>query len=168
MDKHGWVSVKQLIDGINQSGKYSIDREKLQKIVENDNKGRYRFNENMTKIKACQGHSISWVEPELQYLEPPIYLYHGTTTTALEKIMKSGKISKMSRHDVHLQAKMNKAWQSAIRWKLIPVVLKIAAKDMYHDGAVFGITENEVWCVETVPIKYIVEEIYEVEKDNDE
>lgn len=161
MDKHGWVCVEQLIDRINQSKEYKIDIEKLKEIVKNDNKGRYRFNQDMSKIKACQGHSISWVEPELQYLKPPVYLYHGTTTVALEKIMKSGKISKMSRHAVHLQADIDKAWQSAMRWKLTPVILKIAAMDLYHNGGIFGKTENDVWCIEDIPVKYIVEKIYE-------
>lgn len=34
-----------------------------------DKKGRYRFNKEHTSIKACQGHSIPWVEPEVEYME---------------------------------------------------------------------------------------------------
>lgn len=162
MDKHGWVCVKELINKMNQSGKYHIDMEKLEEIVKNDEKGRYRFNQEHSQIKACQGHSIPWVEPELEYLEPPVYLYHGTTTTALEKIMKSGAVCKMSRHAVHLQVDEKKALQSAKRWHLKPVVLKIAARKMYKDGMIFGKTENNVWCTESVPIQYIVEELYEM------
>ena len=157
MDQHGWVSVEQLIEGINNAGKYRLDREKLEKIVAQDSKGRYRFNADHSKIKACQGHSIPWVQPELEYLSTPDYLYHGTTTAAVEKIMESGAISKMSRHAVHLQADPEKAWQSAIRWRLTPVVLKIDAKRMSGDGFVFGKTENEVWCTESVPVEYIAE-----------
>ena len=142
MDKHGWVDVEQLITGIN-------------------NKGRYRFNEDYTRIKACQGHSIEWVEPELEYKEPPQYLYHGTTTEAYEKIQESGYISKMKRHAVHMQSKKDKAWQSAKRWKKEPLVLQIDAKKMYEDGYVFGVSENEVWVVDKVPVEYIIHEIYE-------
>lgn len=162
MDKHGWVSVEQLIEGINQGGKYHIDMEKLEEIVKNDEKGRYRFNQDKSQIKACQGHSLPWVEPELEYLEPPEYLYHGTTTIALEKIMKSGAICKMARHAVHLQADENKAWTSAWRWHLEPVVLKIAARKMYAEGMIFGKTENDVWCTEMIPVQYIVEQLYEM------
>ena len=74
----------------------------LEEIVETDSKGRYRFNDTKTKIKACQGHSIPGVEPELTYGEPPKYLYHGTNTEALGKIENSGYVSKMKRHAVHL------------------------------------------------------------------
>lgn len=160
MDEHGWVSTERLIKGINESGKYKINLERLQKIVENDSKGRYRFNESGSKIKACQGHSISWVTPEIEYKEPPEFLYHGTTTVALEKIYQSGAISKMSRHAVHMQADEEKAWQSALRWHLKPVVIKIAAKEMHDKGLRLGVTDNEVWCTEEVPIKYVVETLY--------
>lgn len=159
MDQHGWVSVEELICKMNDSGKYQITMEQLEEIVKTDNKGRYRFDETHRKIKACQGHSIAWVSPELEYMTPPEYLYHGTTATALEKIMESGAISKMSRHAVHMQAEEKKAWQSAKRWHLVPVVLKIAAGKMSEDGAVFGKTENDVWCTEQVPIEYISEVI---------
>lgn len=162
MNPQGWVSVEQLIAGINDSGKYRIDFDTLKEIVASDKKGRYRFNDDMTKIKACQGHSITWVTPELEYMNPPEFLYHGTTTEALKKINASGGISKMERHAVHMQADMKKAWKSALRWKKNPVILKIAAAEYAKDGAVFGKTENDVWCTERVPVKYIVERIYEI------
>jgi len=162
MDEHGWVFVEQLIEKINDEQKYSIDIDTLDIIVTTDKKGRYRYDDKKNKIKACQGHSIGWVKPELDYMNPPEFLYHGTTTDALKKIMESGEISRMSRHAVHMQENKNAAWKSAIRWKKNPVVLKIAAKEYSKTGAVFGKTENDVWCTECVPLEYIVEKIYEV------
>ena len=70
MDKHGWVLVEDLIEGVNKGGRYQLDLGKLEAIVAQDSKGRYRFNADHSKIKACQGHSIPWVEPELEYLIP--------------------------------------------------------------------------------------------------
>lgn len=159
MDLHGWVDVEQLITGVNTYSKFHLDKEELEEIVAEDNKGRYRFNENHSRIKCCQGHSIPWVEPELVFCAPPEYLYHGTTTVALEKIMASGSVKKMKRHAVHLQEVEEKAWQSAKRWHLVPVILKIDAKAMAADGYEFGVSENRVWCVEEVPMKYICEKI---------
>ena len=161
MDNHGWVSVDELLSGINKTGRYKIDFEMLKEIVATDNKGRYRFNETKTKIKACQGHSIPWVEPELEYGEPPKHLYHGTNTESLGKIEHSGYISRMKRHAVHLYEDESKVWQSAERWKgKTPVVVKIDSEQMYKDGFVFGKSENAVWCVEEVPVKYIVDRIF--------
>lgn len=162
MDERGWVYVDELIEKINLDGKYSIDYEVLKEIVEKDKKGRYRFDLEMKKIKACQGHSITWVVPELEYKTPPEFLYHGTTTEALKKIVASGYISKMSRHAVHMQAEKEKAWKSAVRWKKNPVILKIAALEYANTGAMFGETENNVWCTDRIPVEYIVEKIYEV------
>lgn len=161
MDKHGWVDTEKLIDGINKKGKYHIDFNELKSIVDNDSKGRYRFNEDYSRIKACQGHSIKCIEPELEYKEPPQYLYHGTTLEAYEMIKETGYISKMERHAVHMQKYKDKAWQSAKRWKKEAVLLQIDSKKMYDDGYIFGISENEVWFVEKVPLKYINHVIYE-------
>ena len=124
-----------------------------------DRKGRYRFSEDGSKIKACQGHSIPWVIPEMEFLAPPAFLYHGTTSAAAEKIRKSGAISKMSRHAVHMQEDPARAWESACRWHLTPVVLKINAGEMSRSGFVFGKTENDVWCTDSVPIAYVVGQI---------
>ena len=65
----------------------------------------------------------------------------------------------MKRHAVHMQDDESKAWQSAVRRHLTPVVLKIDAEEMYRAGFVFGKTENNVWCTESVPIKFIVEQL---------
>lgn len=156
MDTHGWVAVAELIEKINAAGKYHITERILEEIVRTDNKGRFRFSEDGARIKACQGHSISWVEPELTYGQPPEYLYHGTTMEAYRKILESGCISKMGRHAVHMQAEEAKAWQSAKRWHKTPVVLKIDSAAMYADGIVFGVSDNGVWCAETVPTEYIL------------
>jgi len=160
MDIHGWVDVGQLIEGVNGHSRYHLEREQLERIVMEDEKGRYRFNEEHSRIKCCQGHSIPWVMPELTYGEPPEYLYHGTTAEALKKIEADGAIRKMQRHAVHLQLIEAKAWQSAERWHRTPVVLKIHAGAMAADGCVFGVADNGVWCTESVPIKYICQRIF--------
>ena len=58
-----------------------------------------------------------------------------------------------------MQADPEKAWESACRWHLTPVVLKINAGEMSRDGFAFGKTENHVWCTESVPADYIVGQI---------
>ena len=158
MDSHGWVSVAQLIENVNALGKAHLTLELLQEIVATDDKGRYRLSPGGERIKACQGHSIPWVEPELEQCTPPEYLYHGTTTEALEEIRKTGAILRMSRHAVHLHADENTAWQVAKRRKSkTPVVLKIDAEAMTATGFTFSVSENGVWFCERVPTKYISE-----------
>ncbi|MGN1030267.1 MAG: RNA 2'-phosphotransferase [Butyricicoccaceae bacterium] len=156
MDRHGWVSTRQLIENVNAAGKYTLTLPQLQGIVEADEKGRYRFNVDGSRIKACQGHSIPWVEPELTECTPPELLYHGTTEAAWSKIQESGYISRCRRHAVHMQAEPEPAWLSARRWKRQqPVVLCISAGRMSMDGVRFGVSDNHVWCTERVDVKYV-------------
>ena len=160
MDIHGYVDVDTMIARINARGKYHVSRQLLDEIVATDSKGRYRYSADGTRIKACQGHSIPWVELELTYTAPPEFLYHGTTTEALEGILETGAILRMKRHGVHMQADPEKAWKSARRWKgKHPVVLKIAAAEQAARGFLFGMSENEVWCCERVPVEFIREVI---------
>ena len=75
LDAHGWADVNALLAGI--SKKYFIDRDILEEIVRSDSKQRYVFNEDRTRIRASQGHSVQ-VDVELPVAEPPETLYHGT------------------------------------------------------------------------------------------
>lgn len=67
LDAHGWADVNALLAGI--SKKYFIDRDILEEIVRSDSKQRYVFNEDRTRIRASQGHSVQ-VDVEL----PVVYL----------------------------------------------------------------------------------------------
>ena len=159
MDKKGYVEVNQLLNNVNEYSKYSLTLKELELIVETDNKQRFKVIEldDIRKIKCNQGHSISWVEPELFYdVVVPNILYHGTTKEAYKKIKATGYISKMKRHAVHMQKDIQKAWMSAKRWKQQePIVLEIDAKKMVEDGYKIGVTDNDVWCVNNVPVQYI-------------
>ncbi len=57
LDEHGWADVRALLRGVCATGR-EIDMETLERIVREDNKQRYSFNEDHTKIRANQGHSI--------------------------------------------------------------------------------------------------------------
>ena len=55
MDKHGWVLVEDLIEGVNKGGRYQLDLGKLEAIVAQDSKGRYRFNADHSKNQSVSG-----------------------------------------------------------------------------------------------------------------
>ena len=63
LDEHGWADVEALIEGVSRT--HDLDREILERIVAEDEKGRYSFNEDHTKIRANQGHSVP-VDVELE------------------------------------------------------------------------------------------------------
>ena len=152
LDDFGWAKVEDLINGINKSGR-RIDIEILEEIVRTDNKQRYSFNEDKTKIRANQGHSIP-VKVDLMELKPPATLYHGTATKSLEGIQKQG-IKSMSRLYVHLSKDFETAKQVGTRHGEC-VILVINAKRMYEDGIKFYLSENGVWLTEYIDPKYIL------------
>ena len=93
LDEHGWANVNDLINGIEKDN-HGFNFELLEEIVKIDNKQRYSFNDDMTLIRANQGHSIP-VDVELEEKCPPEFLYHGTGEKYTESIDKIGLIPKV-------------------------------------------------------------------------
>ena len=150
LDEHGWANVEELIAGVNK--KYPIDMQILEKIVNDDDKNRYSFNGDKTMIRANQGHSIP-VDVELKKLNPPDILYHGTGEKYVESIKKQGLIRK-NRLYVHLSDNIEIAEKVGKRHGK-PVIYEIDCKKMIEDGIEFFKSENNVWIVESVPVKYL-------------
>lgn len=159
MDKHGWVEIEELLANVR---KHPLSLPLLLRIVEEDEKGRYRISADGRRIKCCQGHSIPWVIPELEEAPPPEVLYHGTTAEAVSLIYASGRIDRMNRHHVHMHPDLDMAWRSARRRKgKRGAVLIIDAAAMAREGYVFLVSENQVWFTEAVPTAYIRQTLYD-------
>ena len=152
LDKHGYIDVQDLINGIKENNDFYIDLDILKFIVETDNKKRYSFSEDGTKIRANQGHSVK-VDLGLKEVKPPSILYHGTGEKYLESILKEGLKSK-SRMYVHLSSDIDTAISVGKRHGE-PIVLGIDAERMYKDEYKFYLSENGIFLAESVPVKYI-------------
>lgn len=154
LDEHGWANVDELIDGISKTRK--IDMDILEQIVREDEKQRYSFNEDKTLIRANQGHSIP-VDVELEEIEPPKYLYHGTGKKYCDSIDKEGIISK-NRLYVHLSEDVSTAMKVGSRHGK-PVVYRVWAERMYEEGIKFYRSANGVWLTKYVAPEYIKRDI---------
>lgn len=152
MDSFGWVEIKELVEKLNENSKYSVSMEYLEKIVIEDEKQRYAFNEDKSKIRAVQGHSIK-VDLEFPEVVPPKYLYHGTGEKFLENILKTG-IQRKTRQYVHLSSDIETAYKVGQRHGN-PVILTISAYEMYLNGVKFYLSENGVYLTEYVDTKWI-------------
>ena len=127
--------------------------EALEEVVATNDKKRFAFNEDLTLIRANQGHSVS-VELGYTAQEPPVILFHGTASKSLQSIKNQGLI-KGSRHHVHLSADETTAKKVGQRHGS-PVVLKIKSKEMEAAGYVFFQSDNGVWLTKAVPLQFIV------------
>ena len=155
LDDNGWADVNQLLSNIAIKDK-DFNFKVLEDIVRTDGKKRYSFNDDKTKIRANQGHSIK-VDVELKLATPPDILFHGTGSRAIDSIHKQG-LKKINRLHVHLSDNYDTAVKVGSRHG-IPVVIKIDAAKMLQDGYKFYISENGVWLVDNVPSKYFILDI---------
>lgn len=150
LDANGWANVEALLAGIGR--KYPIDFEVLEEIVRTDNKERYSFNEDKTKIRANQGHSIQ-VDVELSVTEPPEILYHGTAERFSASIEAKGLLPQYRLY-VHLSPDTATAEKVGRRHGK-PVIYLVNAGQMQQDGYTFLLSANGVWLTKMVPAQYL-------------
>ena len=150
LDEHGWADVEELICKVSRT--HLLDRELLDKIVAEDDKPRYSYNEDLTKIRANQGHSIP-VDVELEEMTPPEFLWHGTGEKYVKSIDSQGLLP-ISRLYVHLSSDHETAKKVGARHGR-PVVYRVAAGRLYRDGGIFYRSVNGVWLIKAVPAVYL-------------
>ena len=151
LDKNGWTGVDELLKQLSHHG-LSISMESLEEVVSENDKQRFSFNEDKTKIRANQGHSIK-VDLEMEDQAPPAILYHGTASRFLDSIRETG-LEKRNRQHVHLSKEQQTATKVGQRHGL-PVILLIEAKAMYDAGHLFYLSKNGVWLTDNVPTDFI-------------
>lgn len=162
LDRYGYANVNELVNGIKQ--KYpEFKASDLETIVSTDEKQRYKYNDTHTKIRASQGHSFP-VDLGIEAQQPPLLLFHGTSTKYLDSIMEKGIIAK-SRQYVHLSKDVDTAHTVGLRHGAGTVILVVSAEQMYKDGYKFFLSENGVWLTDEVPTKYFT--LWHVNSDFD-
>lgn len=150
LDEQGWAEVNELL--AKAAGQHQISRESLDEVVRTNEKQRFTFNDDGTKIRASQGHSIS-VDLNLEKMVPPEYLYHGTVSKFIDAIKEEG-LKKMDRQHVHLSRDKETATTVGSR-RGVPVILTIDSGQMHQAGFTFYFSENQVWLTDHVPERFI-------------
>lgn len=151
LETGGWVVVDDLLIASQKQG-FTIFPHELKEVVVKNDKQRFSFNHDHTKIRANQGHSIP-IDLQLVVQTPPAVLYHGTAEKFLSAILNKG-LQKMSRHHVHLSADLETAKKVGMRHGH-PVILTINTPGMMEAGYEFYCSENNVWLVDSVPPEYL-------------
>ena len=152
LDSAGWVAVEELLAAVNRAG-VPVTRDLLQRVVDENDKQRFRFSEDGLRIRASQGHSVE-VALALLPKTPPERLYHGKATRFLVSIRQQGLLAQ-SRQQVHLSADQETAVKVGQRHGK-PVVLTVKTAEMHREGHLFYQADNGVWLTEHVPPHYLV------------
>jgi len=152
LDESGWASVSELLVKLTGHG-FGMSLEELGYVVASNDKQRFSFNEDQTRIRANQGHSLKTLDLGLQAVEPPKILYHGTAERFLDSILRTG-LEKRSRQHVHLSADTETAHKVGIRHGK-PAILQVVAGQMQRGGYAFYRSANGVWLTDHVPTQYL-------------
>jgi putative RNA 2'-phosphotransferase len=151
LEENGWISVAKLIKACADYGK-PFSLAELREVVETNDKKRFAFNDDETKIRANQGHSVE-VEIEFEEKMPPEILYHGTAEKNVGVIFAEG-LKKMSRQYVHLSADAETAREVGGRHGK-PVIFKLKIAEMLTENFKFYVSANGVWLTESVPSRFL-------------
>ncbi len=147
LDDNGWTDANQLVVQLRDKG-WPADRAVLDRLVSDNPKKRFAYNESGDKIRASQGHSVA-VTLGYSAKEPPAMLYHGTGQQSVPGILTVG-IEKRKRHHVHLSPDIPTALNVGRRHGQ-PAVFIVKALEMYRLQYTFFLSDNGVWLTDYVP-----------------
>ena len=149
MDKEGWVLTSQLL------AKLNIRLKELEEIVETNDKRRFSFNEDKTKIRANQGHSKDLnIDIKFEEIKFPKIYYHGTPSSNVTSIFRNG-LQPQSRTYVHLSKDVQTATKVALRRGPNFTILEVDGSQMKFDGYKIYESDNGVILTKEVLPKYI-------------
>jgi putative RNA 2'-phosphotransferase len=152
LNENGWANVNELIEKA-KTRKVNFSIAELNEIVVTNDKQRFAFNDDNSMIRANQGHSVKTIDLQLEAIQPPKFLYHGTVTKFMDSIKNTG-LQKRSRQHVHLSEDKDTATKVGSR-RGVPIILSVRTLEMHDKGYKFYRSENNVWLTEHVPSEFI-------------
>lgn len=155
MDLEGFVDIDELLAKLRLL--IPVDKTLVIHTIGMSDKKRFEIRGN--KIRALYGHTI---HVRIEHEEDKLVriLYHGTTESAAQRILKEG-LEPMRRKSVHLSPTIEGATYVGMRRTKHPVVLEINAEAARHDGFKFYRATDNVYLSRSVPSKYIRKNIQE-------
>jgi putative RNA 2'-phosphotransferase len=152
LDEDGWVDTTQILESLRVNLDWSLIKEAdLIHMIEISDKRRHEISNG--RIRAFYGHSIPNKIIKVQ-IEPPEFLFHGTSRAFVSSIRDSGLIPK-GRQYIHLSTDITTASQVGKRRDNTPVILKINSKNAFQEGVKFYHGNDKVWLADFLPSNYI-------------
>ncbi len=151
LDDYGFTDLDDLLNALKKTKHSWAGKEEIERLIESSDKTRFEIKNG--QIRALYGHSVDVTVEEEADTAPPEHLYHGTSPTAAESIMKEGIESK-NRQFVHLSTGVEEARRVGKRHHPNPVILKIEAKRAWEEEIDFY-RRGDLFLVEYMPPDYI-------------
>ena len=149
MTTEGWVPADNVLK------EFNISHNELRDIVFSNDKNRFQYDAEHSRIRAVQGHSLGWVK--IKYPQIPssdLILYHGTNIKNLQSIGQEG-LKPMKRNYVHLSTDVETALDVGSRHADEVAILKIDCRGLsiYEAPNLVYLAEHvPSWCIRLLKI----------------
>jgi putative RNA 2'-phosphotransferase len=148
-DRQGFVPWSQLLATVQERFE-GVTETELENVVKGSDKKRFELVDG--KVRATYGHSVP-VELDLEPVQPPAQLYHGTARDLALNMLREGLKPRDRRH-VYLSASVEQALAVGKRRDPLPAVLIVAAGSAYSDGIRFYSSGN-LFLTDQVPARFL-------------
>ncbi len=140
-----------------------LTRKDILEVVAHSPDGKQRFEVVGRRIRALYGHSQ--VELEYAAIEPPEFLYHGTSPGRADSILVEG-LKGMARQYVHLADNVGYARQVGGRHCPQPTIVRVRAAEAARAGVQFFCPDGVHFLARTVPPEWLdrLEDVRERER----
>lgn len=152
LEPGGWVRLDELIRLGRERTDAPVSRDRILRLVEEQQKPRFSLDDDGDRIRANYGHSVD-VDLDLRPATPPDRLYHGTAERSLGAILRDG-LEPGSRRHVHLSVDVASAREVGRRHGS-PRVLWVEAGAMHRDEHAFYRPAEGIWLTDRVPPEYL-------------
>lgn len=147
LEPGGWVRIDDLVAAA-RAHNVELDRSRLEELIRQQPKPRFAISPDGIRVRASYGHSVE-IDLELEPVEPPEKLYHGTARHSVDAILHEG-LHPAGRRFVHLSEDRATAIQVGARHGS-PAVLEIEALVLWRQGQAFYAPAAGIWLTAKVP-----------------
>jgi putative RNA 2'-phosphotransferase len=153
LDDEGWVSLEDLLTALHHDRPQwqSLTQADIERVISSSDKQRFEIQND--RIRAFYGHSLPG-KLKKTAAPPPTILYHGTTSAAIDIILRDG-LKPMARQYVHLSLDTQTAIAVAKRKHGHVIILQVDAHTAHQDHVKFYEGNQSVWLADTVPSIYL-------------
>jgi putative RNA 2'-phosphotransferase len=148
-DRRGFMPWGQLVAQVRGRFPEVTEQELLQVIEEPVKK---RFELIGGKVRATYGHSFP-VELELENVEPPSRLYHGTARDLARNFLREGLEPRDRRH-VYLSQSLEEALEVGKRRDPRPAILIVDSRTAHLEGVRFY-SSGRLYLAEEIPPRFL-------------
>ena len=151
-DNEGFVPLAALVEVVERHASPPAGRAEVLAVLADPHQPRFELADG--RVRARYGHARAQTTVAYAPLEPPEFLYHGTSPAALAHIRRDG-LHPGKRQYVHLARERAEAERVSVRRAQTPLVLTVHARAAHAAGVVFHSPDGLHWLARAVSAEFV-------------